>query len=735
MLMNRYEEVAQAILKAVGGKNNIAEAFHCVARIRLFLKDPRKVADSKLQQIPEIYEFNFTEQQLQILIGNDVNQYYEALMKYINSNKDYSNAKKGKIKMSRSIERDKKLADQIVELVGGKSNISSLIHCVTRLRFKLKDENKANDEAIKELKGVMGVAHAGGQYQVIIGNNVADIYDQIIPLLDTNIKEKTSDNEEGNTNIFNRFIKLLTRIFTPFLGTLAAAGVLKGFLVLLTVLHVLSAKSGTYLILNAAGDALFYFLPIMVGFSTARAFKINEFVGAVIGGALCYPALVAAYQAKQSIDFLGIPVVLMSYPQTLIPAIVAVWLASILYKFLNKYLPASLRLIFTPLITIAISVPLTYLVVGPITSWLSQGLASIVLWIYARASVLAGFVLAGIWQAVVLMGLHWAFIPIFLNNIATKGFDPINAMLYCTVFGQTGAALAMVIKAKDVKFKEVGWPAIISGFLGITEPIIYGVTLPHKKSFIFGSIGSAFGGAIAAIANAKMFGGFASGGIFGIPMFIDQKAGINFSFIGFCLSLVAAFVIAFIITFIWGDKVTSGDDNKKQVQLAEVKDESINAPVSGTVVELNQVKDDVFSAGTIGKGIAIMPDNDEVHAPFAGKVVSVFPTKHAIGLKSENGVELLIHLGIDTVNLSGKYFSSKVVDGQKVEKGDLLETFDRAKIQKAGYDTVVPVIVTNSVDFDEIIIEKKSGTHVGFTDQLLMAAVDQEKRAVKAVPA
>ncbi|MEB3365647.1 PTS transporter subunit EIIC [Lactobacillus sp. R2/2] len=265
------------------------------------------------------------------------------------------------------------------------------------------------------------------------------------------------------------------------MGTLAAAGVLKGFLVLLTVLHVLSAKSGTYLILNAAGDALFYFLPIMVGFSTARAFKINEFVGAVIGGALCYPALVAAYQAKQSIDFLGIPVVLMSYPQTLIPAIVAVWLAAILYKFLNKYLPASLRLIFTPLITIAVSVPLTYLVVGPITSWLSQGLASIVLWVYARASVLAGFVLAGIWQAVVLMGLHWAFIPIFLNNIATKGFDPINAMLYCTVFGQTGAALAMVIKAKDVKFKEVGWPAIISGFLGITEPIIYGVTLPHKN--------------------------------------------------------------------------------------------------------------------------------------------------------------------------------------------------------------------------------------------------------------
>lgn len=241
----------------------------------------------------------------------------------------------------------------------------------------------------------------------------------------------------------------------------------------------------------------------------------------------------------------------MNYTQTLIPSIVAVWLASILYKLLDKYLPSSLKLIFTPLITLAIAVPITYLVVGPVTSLLSQGLANIILWVYDRARVLAGFILAGIWQAVVLLGLHWAFIPIFLNNIATKGFDPINAMPYCTVFGQTGAALAMVLKSNDVKFKEIGWPAVISGFLGIADPIIYGITLPHKKSFILGSIGSAFGGAFAAFSSAKMFGGFASGGIFGIPMFIDLKEGINSNFIGFSLSLVVAFVIVFVFTFIW----------------------------------------------------------------------------------------------------------------------------------------------------------------------------------------
>lgn len=722
--MNDYAKAINELLIAIGGKDNIDEAFHCVARIRFYLKDEQKVDYTKLGKINEVYEFKFCDGQLQVLLGSDVEQYYSFLMKVLNDNKTCINTRKGEIQMSKSTEKDRKLAEQIIKLVGDKDNVVSLIHCVTRLRFKLKDEQKANDDAIKNLNGVMGIAHAGGQYQIIIGNNVSDIYKEAMQLLNLSTPSQDGENEPKDKNLINLFIKLLTKIFTPFLGALAAAGVLKGFLVLLTVVNVLSAKSGTYMILNAAGDALFYFLPIMVGFSTARAFKINEYVGAIIGAALCYPTLVQAYQAKQSINFLGIPVVLMSYTQTLIPAIVAVWLASILYKLLNKKLPASLKLIFTPLITVAVAVPLTYIVVGPATSWLSQGLANIVLWVYARANILAGFVLAGIWQAVVLLGLHWAFIPIFLNNIATKGFDPINAMLYCTVFGQTGAALAMVLKAKDLKFKEVGWSAVISGFLGITEPIIYGVTLPHKKSFIFGSIGSAFGGAVAAFSSAKMFGGFASGGIFGIPMFIDPKAGINFSFIGFCLSLAVAFVIAFIITFLWGDKVDA-KNNKNHVSDISVKDQAIASPLQGTVIELKNVNDPVFSKGTIGKGIAIKPTNNEVRAPFNGNVISVFPTKHAIGLKSENGVELLIHLGLDTVNLKGKYFKLRVKEGQRVRKGDLLETFNISEIQEAGYDTVASVIVTNEKDFDDIVSEKKEKDFVKLGEPLLLATVDQ----------
>ncbi|MBP2058466.1 PTS system beta-glucosides-specific IIC component [Lactobacillus colini] len=726
-MSSEYKKIGNKIVHSVGGKNNISEVYHCIARIRIHLKEKDLLNEHELKKIPQVLEVTFEHDELQILIGNDVDKYTEAVTKIINANKDYSRAKRGEIKMSKSSNKDKQLAQEIVKLVGGKENVNSLVHCVTRLRFKLKDESKANDSEIKQLKGVMGVAHAGGQYQVIIGSNVADVYDEVMPLLGLASGNTSEDtNDETDKNVFNKFIKLITRIFTPFLGTLAAAGVLKGFLVLLTVLNLVSQKSGTYMILNAAGDALFYFLPIMVGFSSAKAFKINEYLGAIIGAALCYPTLVQAYQAKQSISFLNIPVILMNYTQTLIPAIVAVWLASIIYKWLNKVLPDSLKSIFSPLITLVVVVPLSFLIVGPITSYLSQGLANIVLWVYEHARIVAGFILAGIWQAVVLLGLHWAFIPIFLNNIATKGFDPINAMLYCTVFGQVGAALAMTLKAKSTKFKEVGWPAVISGFLGITEPIIYGVTLPHKKSFIFASIGSAFGGAVAAMSSAKMFGGFASGGIFGIPMFLDPKYGANTNFIGFSLSLIIAFVIALILTLIWGDSVVDNPKNNEGVKTAEFKDSLVSSPLQGSIVDLKHVNDAVFSSETIGQGLAINPKIGKITAPFDGKVVSVFSTKHAIGLRSNSGVELLIHVGIDTVNLKGKYFESFVKNGDEIKQGQLLENFDIEEIQKAGYDTIVPVVVTNYTNFDNIILEKKEGDNIEFGDQLILATVDQE---------
>lgn len=718
---DNYKEVAEKILVAVGGTRNIKEVFNCISRLRFYLKDSKKIKYSKLELIPEISENKFEDGQLQILLGQDVEHYYVALVRLLKQ----KNISRGEKKMSKADEKDKKLAEEIVKLVGGKDNVISLVHCVTRLRFKLKDESKADDNAIKQLKGVMGVAHAGGQYQVIIGNNVADVYDQVMPLLGLSSEEEVTTDDEKDGNVFSRLVALISSLFMPLLGVMTGAGMLKGLLVLLNVLGWVKQGTGTYMIWNAAADSLFYFLPVLLGFSAAKTFHVNKYLGAVTGGALVYPAMVAAATAHKAITFFGIPVNLMNYSQTMLPIVFAIWGMSWFEKISKKIIPKIVQNLFVPLLDLMVIIPLTYLIVGPIMQTLSQWLSVASLWLYGLVPVVAGFIIGGIWQAAVIVGLHWAFIPVLMNNLMTNHFDPINGIMYCTLFGQVGAALAMGLKAKDKNFKEIAIPAAVSGFFGVTEPIIYGVTLPHKKSFVFASIGSAFGGAIAAAFHAGMYT-MPGGGIFGIPAFINPK-GIDASFIAFVVSLIVAFGLAFILTFIWGDKVVPATpESKFDVKKVEFKDQGIASPIQGTAVELKNVDDPVFSAGTIGKGIAVQPNNEEVHAPFDGKVVSVFPTKHAIGLKSDNGVELLIHLGINTVNLKGKYFDTKVEVGQKVKQGDLLETFDVDKIKAAGYDTVVPIIVTNANNFDDIIIEKKNGDSVKFGDQILMATVDQE---------
>ncbi|MCF1784108.1 beta-glucoside-specific PTS transporter subunit IIABC [Lactobacillus mulieris] len=612
-------------------------------------------------------------------------------------------------------------AKEIIQLIGGKENVNSLVHCVTRLRFKLKDEKKANDEAIKNLNGVITVVHSGGQYQVVIGDAVTDVYDEIMPRLGLKATNNDEDTSEKG-NILNRLVSLISSLFMPTLGVMSGAGILKGLLVLLTITKLVSQNSGTYMILNAAGDALFYFLPVFIGFSAAKTFKMNSYLGGVVGAALVYPTLIAAYTAKKSIDFLGIHVGLMNYSQTLLPVLVAVYAMYWLQKGLKRILPKSLANIFVPAISLMVIVPLTFLLVGPITQGASVALSDVIIAIYQKVPVVAGFILAGIWQGAIIFGLHWAFIPIFINNMITKGSDPINAMLYCTLFGQVGAALAMALKAKDTKFKEIAFPAVVSGFLGITEPIIYGVTLPHKKAFGMASIGSAFGGAIAAFGSAHMYT-MPGGGIFGLPCFINPKAGIDFSFICFVLSLIVSFTIALVLTFIFGDRVVPATKNK--VRTTKFMDTTIASPFTGKVMPLKELNDGVFSTGAVGKGIAVIPENGEVKAPFDGTVVSVFPTKHAIALKSKSGVELLIHIGLDTVELKGKGFKQLVHDGDSVRKGDLLETVDLDLVKKAGYNLASPVIVTNPANFDKVLSQTLG--HVQAGDQLLLATVDQAK--------
>ncbi|EEP7699382.1 PTS beta-glucoside transporter subunit IIBCA [Listeria monocytogenes serotype 1/2b] len=611
------------------------------------------------------------------------------------------------------------LAKEVVKLVGGKENILSVIHCVTRLRFKLRDENLAETEKIKALKGVMTVVKSGGQYQVVIGDYVSYVYDEVIRVLGIKPDDALQDNpEQEHKSIFNKFVELISGIFMPVLGLLAASGILKGFLTAAVTMGLINTSAGVYEVLYAASDALFYFMPIILGFSAGKVFKTNQYLSAAVGAALVYPTLVDMYSNGAHLTFLHIPVILMNYTMSVIPVILAIYFMSKLEKVLVKFIPKSLQLIFVPLLLLLIVVPVSLIIIGPVSTYASQLLAKGALGLYSLSPMIAGFFLAGVWQVAVMFGLHWAFIPIFINNISVLGYDPINAMLYCTVFAQTGAVMAVMLKTRNQELRSLSITATISGFLGITEPAIYGVNLPYKKPFIMACVGSAFGGAIAGMSAAKMFGGFASGGIFGIPMFINPD-GIGWDFWGFLISLVVAFSVALILTYFFGfkDKV-----EEVVIQTGEkaTLDETIYSPLQGELIALNDVKDEVFSAGIMGAGVAILPASGEIRAPFDGTVLSVFQTKHAIGLISKQGVELLIHVGLDTVNLNGQFFDIEVSESEEIKKGDLLGTFELDTIKKAGYDITTPIIVTNSATLADVITVNL-GKHVDNNQKILEA--------------
>ncbi|EIR0006150.1 TPA: PTS beta-glucoside transporter subunit IIBCA [Listeria monocytogenes] len=611
------------------------------------------------------------------------------------------------------------LAKEVVKLVGGKENILSVIHCVTRLRFKLRDENLAETEKIKALKGVMTVVKSGGQYQVVIGDHVSYVYDEVIRVLGIKPDDAPQDNpEQEHKSIFNKFVELISGIFMPVLGLLAASGILKGFLTAAVTMGLINTSAGVYEVLYAASDALFYFMPIILGFSAGKVFKTNQYLSAAVGAALVYPTLVDMYSNGAHLTFLHIPVILMNYTMSVIPVILAIYFMSKLEKVLVKFIPKSLQLIFVPLLLLLIVVPVSLIIIGPVSTYASQLLAKGALGLYSLSPMIAGFFLAGVWQVAVMFGLHWAFIPIFINNISVLGYDPINAMLYCIVFAQTGAVMAVMLKTRNQELRSLSITATISGFLGITEPAIYGVNLPYKKPFIMACVGSAFGGAIAGMSAAKMFGGFASGGIFGIPMFINPD-GIGWDFWGFLISLVVAFSVALILTYFFGfkDKV-----EEVVIQTGEkaTLDETIYSPLQGELIALNDVKDEVFSAGIMGAGVAILPASGEIRAPFDGTVLSVFQTKHAIGLISKQGVELLIHVGLDTVNLNGQFFDIEVSESEEIKKGDLLGTFELDTIKKAGYDITTPIIVTNSATLADVITVNL-GKHVDNNQKILEA--------------
>lgn len=627
------------------------------------------------------------------------------------------------------------LAKDIIKNIGGAQNIDSVTHCITRLRFQLKDERIANDEILKNMDGVVTVMHSAGQYQVVIGNHVPNVYADVCEAAGIQDSAPVQQEHKKKKNVFDSLIDIISGIFQPILGVMTAAGMLKGLNALFMAFGWYGDGSGAAIIMNTIGDAMFMYLPVMLGYTSAKKFGLKPFVGLVIGAALCYPAIQLStlsaggeplytlfagtlFESPVYLDLFGIPMIAMDYTSTVIPVILICYFASKSQKLFERLIPEMLKFFFVPMLTLFVSLVLGFLIIGPVATYASNMIAEGVMLVRDFSPMLAGALVGGFWQILVIFGLHWGFIPIYINNIATMGFDNVMMPFFAATFAQTAVVVAMLIKTKDKKLKGLCIPAAISGFFGVTEPAIYGITLPRKKPFFISCIAAAVAGAYLGFANLKEYimGGL---GIFEFPAMINPADNSMDSVIVGAIGVVIAVIIGFVLTMIFfkDDSKSETTAEKPVEKKAILTKETIVSPMQGTVLPLHEVKDDAFAQGILGKGIAIKPENGMVCSPVDGTVMTLFPTKHAIGLISDNGCEVLIHIGLDTVQLEGKYFEAHVKQGDHVEKGQLLVSFDKAAIEKEGYCVDTPVIITNTKDYLDVV--ETSNKEVNARDELM----------------
>ncbi|OQO71131.1 PTS beta-glucoside transporter subunit EIIBCA [Enterococcus villorum] len=596
---------------------------------------------------------------------------------------------------------------RVWEAVGGQKNVNSLVHCATRLRFKLKDESIADTQKLKKDPDVIQVVQSGGQYQVVIGSNVADVYQAIV---DEQGLTEQSDTQDHSKNPLNHLIDIISSIFTPFLGAMAAAGILKGFLTLAAVLGWLATDSGAYQVLYAAADGVFLFLPVMLAFTSAKKFKTNQYLSVAIAMALVYPAITEIAGAGSGLDFVGLPIILSQsgYTSSVIPIILAVWVQSKLEPLVKKIVPQFLQMIFVPMLVLLVMVPLTFLALGPIGTIIGNGLGGLFNSIYGFSPLVAGFLMGSLWQVFVMFGMHWGFVPIIFLNMQQYGFDVLAPMLLAAVLAQGGSALGVAFRTKDAKLRSLGISSMITSLFGITEPTVYGVTLPLKKPFIVACLSAGIGGAMIGFAGVKAFsGGLIS--LLSIPTFISTNEAIESNVTLAIIAAVLSFALAFVGTFIVGFDEAEQDeklDENQQTTAGETLGNArhnLKSPLSGKVLPLTEVPDKVFSSGAMGKGIAIDPVKGELIAPADGEITTVFPTGHAIGLTTKDGAEILMHIGMDTVELEGKGFEVFVKQGDQVRAGDLLVRFDIEAIKAAGYSVITPIVVTNTDHFADVL--------------------------------
>lgn len=622
------------------------------------------------------------------------------------------------------MEKYQELAADIVRNVGGRENVAGLVHCITRLRFTLKDESLANDDVLKGMSGVVTVMKSGGQYQVVIGNHVAEVYEDVLPLLD--LREDGDVNQAdgsgaGKKRLLDRAIDVVSGIFQPILGIMAACGMLKGFNTLFEALGFYTETSGIYMVINAAGDALFNFLPLFLGYTAAKKFHLKPMLGLAVGAAMCYPSIqlgsleaggTALYTLFEGtmfaspvyLTFLGIPVIAANYTGTVIPVILAVWFASKCEKLFNRIVPDLVKFFFVPMLTLLVTLPVTLLLLGPAATFGSMLISEFTLAIRDFSPLVAGAVVGFTWQILVIFGLHWGFIPVYINNVMTLGYDNVMMPFFACTFATSAVVLAIFFKTRDKKLKEMAIPNFISGIFGVTEPAIYGILLPLKKPFVISCIAGGIGGAFYGHFNFRKFilGGM---GIFELPNMMNPDGtmgNIIVDFAGIAISMAVGFVLTMMFYRDEKEKVQKLAEDTESLSEKVEEEITVYSPLKGTVIPLDQVEDEAFSSGVLGKGAAVIPEEGVLWAPADGTISAMFPTGHAIGMVTESGAEVLMHVGMDTVKLNGEGFKPLIKAGDQVRKGQPLLEFDMKLIQETGYSLVTPVLVTNYMQYGEI---------------------------------
>ncbi len=619
-----------------------------------------------------------------------------------------------------------KLAQEIIQYCGGKDNITQAWNCITRLRFHLKDREKADVKAIQALNGVLGAQFQGDQFQVIIGNEVLKVFEGVKKELGDLVvsSEEKTKKDKKRENPISVVFGVISGIFNPILPAITGAGIIKGILALLIFLKVLNPESGNYFVLDMISNATYYFLPFLVAFSAGKKFGVNEHLAATLAGIIMYPAFVSlSGQGISTVKFLFLNIPVMDYNSTVIPIILGVLLLSIVYKFIDRFVPSFLKLIVTPVASLLITAPVVLVFIAPLGSYVGKYVAAFFISLFGVAGPVAGLLMGGLMSVIVITGMHYAFFPSTFDGLGGVGYDVLLLpMSIVSNMGQCGAVLGAAFKIKDKKMKSIAFSSALSALFGITEPAIYGVNLKYKKPFYAALTGGAVGGAIYGIFNVKAYA-FSIPGITALPTYL-KEGEIN-NFIWACIGVAASFLTAFIITMILPlegkEKAEEkGVDKISQDHEGQMVKIPVAAPMTGKAVGLAQVPDKMFAEGILGKGIAIIPDEGIVKAPFQGQVKMIAPTKHAIGLISDRGVNVVIHIGIDTVNLQGKGFEVLVKEDQWVEKGEPLMKVDLDFVKENQLNPITPIIVTNSDEYVNVLDFPMDKVEAGTSEVLIV---------------